>query len=254
MTRLEELTTGTRLSGLSGSRIDTVESVQWIGSHALRVIFRSADNQLAERLLYRDDEVQLELVESGPPWSFDGDGDLLRLVSEAYRIKLAWLFDPYVAITTSTIMPLPHQISAVYQEMLPRQPMRFLLADDPGAGKTIMAALLIKELMVRGDLKRCLIISPGSLTEQWQDELHDKFGLHFDLLTRDAINASRSANPFEAQDYLIARMDQLSRNDDLQDKFQQAEEWDLVIVDEAHRMSGHYFGNEVRLTKRYRLV
>lgn len=253
MTRLEELTTGTRLSGLSGSRIDTVESVQWIGSHALRVIFRSADNQLAERLLYRDGEVQLELVESGPPWSFDGDGDLLRLVSEAYRIKLAWLFDPYVAITTSTIMPLPHQISAVYQEMLPRQPMRFLLADDPGAGKTIMAALLIKELMVRGDLKRCLIISPGSLTEQWQDELHDKFGLHFDLLTRDAINASRSANPFEAQDYLIARMDQLSRNDDLQDKFQHAEEWDLVIVDEAHRMSGHYFGNEVRLTKRYRL-
>ena len=98
MTRLEELTTGTRLSGLSGSGIATVESVQWVGNQALRVIFRSADNQLAERLLYRDDEVQLELVESGPPWSFDGDGDLLRLVSEAYRIKLAWLFDPYVAI------------------------------------------------------------------------------------------------------------------------------------------------------------
>jgi len=115
MTRLEELTTGTRLSGLSGSGIVTVESVQWIGHHALRVIFRSADSQLGEHLLYRDDEVQLELVESGPPWSFDDDGDLLRLVSEAYRIKLDWLFDPYVAITTSTIMPLPHQISAVYQ-------------------------------------------------------------------------------------------------------------------------------------------
>ena len=115
MTCLEELTTGTRLSGLSGSGIVTVESVQWIGHHALRVIFRTADSQLGEHLLYRDDEVQLELVESGPPWSFDGDGDLLRLVSEAYRIKLDWLFDPYVAITTSTIMPLPHQISAVYQ-------------------------------------------------------------------------------------------------------------------------------------------
>ena len=115
MTRLEELTTGTRLSGLSGSGIVTVESVQWIGHHALRVIFRSAASQLGEHLLYRDDEVQLELEESGPPWSFDDDGDLLRLVSEAYRIKLDWLFDPYVAITTSTIMPLPHQISAVYQ-------------------------------------------------------------------------------------------------------------------------------------------
>ena len=115
MTRLEELTTGTRLSGLSGSGIVTVESVQWIGHHALRVIFRSTDSQLGEHLLYRDDEVQLELVESGPPWSFDDDGDLLRLVSEAYRIKLDWLFDPYVAITTSTIMPLLHQISVVYQ-------------------------------------------------------------------------------------------------------------------------------------------
>ena len=100
-------------------------------------------------------------------------------------------------------MPLPHQISAVYESMLPRQPLRFLLADDPGAGKTIMAGLLIKELMIRGDLKRCLIISPGSLTEQWQDELHDKFSLHFDLLTRDMIAASRTANPFEHKDRLI---------------------------------------------------
>ena len=115
MTRLEELTTGTRLSGLSSSGIVTVESVQWIDRHAQRVIFRSADSQLGEHLLYRDDEVQLELVESGSPWSFDDDGDLLRLVSESYCFKLDWLFDPYVAITTSTIMPLPHQISVVYQ-------------------------------------------------------------------------------------------------------------------------------------------
>jgi SNF2 family DNA or RNA helicase len=133
----------------------------------------------------------------GRPWSFDGDGDLLRLASEAYRINLAWLFDPYVAITTSIIEPLPHQISAVYEEMLPRQPMRFLLADDPGAGKTIMAGLLIKELKVRGDLERCLIISPGSLTDQWQDELAEKFGLNFEILTGDMIQAARTANPFE---------------------------------------------------------
>jgi SNF2 family DNA or RNA helicase len=133
----------------------------------------------------------------GRPWSFDGDGDLLRLASEAYRINLAWLFDPYVAITTSIIEPLPHQISAVYEEMLPRQPMRFLLADDPGAGKTIMAGLLIKELKVRGDLERCLIVSPGSLTDQWQDELAEKFGLNFEILTGDMIQAARTANPFE---------------------------------------------------------
>ncbi len=253
MVSLEDLSIGTRVKGLSGSDTATVEVVRWSGEQALTVIFRDASGQLGERILYRDDEPTLDLVKAGRPWSFDGDGELFRLVSEAYRINLAWLFDPYVAVTTSVIMPLPHQISAVYEEMLPRQPMRFLLADDPGAGKTIMAGLLIKELIVRGDLKRCLIISPGSLTEQWQDELLEKFGLNFDLLTRDMINAPRATNPFEHKDYLIARMDQLSRNEDLQEKFNQAPEWDLIIVDEAHRMSGHYFGNEIKLTRRYRL-
>ena len=253
MTSLDDLSTGTRVTGLGGQGVAVVKSVQWFGQQAIKVIFEDAEGRLRESLLYRDDESTLELVEAGRPWSFDGDGELLRLVSEAYRINLAWLFDPYVAITTSIIMPLPHQISAVYEEMLPRQPMRFLLADDPGAGKTIMAGLLIKELMVRGDLKRCLVISPGALTDQWQDELHEKFGLSFDLLTRDMIDAAQTANPFEHKDCLIARMDQLSRNEDLQDKFNRAPDWDLIIVDEAHRMSGSYYGNEVRLTKRYRL-
>ncbi|MDA2938965.1 SNF2-related protein, partial [Acidobacteria bacterium AH-259-A15] len=253
MARLEELSTGTRLSGLAASGVSTIESVQWIGQQALKVIFRDGAGQLAERLLYRDDEPSLELVEIGRPWSFDGDGDLLRLVSEAYRINLAWLFDPYVAITTSIIEPLPHQISAVYEEMLPRQPMRFLLADDAGSGKTIMAGLLIKELKIRGDLDRCLIISPGSLTDQWQDELWEKFGLNFEVLTTDMIKAVRTANPFEHKGYLIARMDQLARNEDLQEKLKAAPDWDLVICDEAHRMSGHFFGNEIKLTKRYQL-
>ncbi|MCD6498898.1 MAG: DUF3883 domain-containing protein [Deltaproteobacteria bacterium] len=253
MARLEEIHAGTRMTGLLPTGVATVESIQWIGQQALKVIFRGEGNQLGERLLYRDDEPTLDVVEAGRPWSFDGDGELLRLVSEAYRINLAWLFDPYVAITTSLIEPLPHQIAAVYDELLPRQPMRFLLADDPGAGKTIMAGLFIKELKLRGDLQRCLIISPGSLTDQWQDELWEKFGLDFDLLTRDMIVATRSGNPFEQSGYLIARMDQLARNEELQDKLTAAPEWDLVIVDEAHRMSGHFFGNEIKLTKRYKL-
>jgi superfamily II DNA or RNA helicase len=137
--------------------------------------------------------------------------------------------------------------------MLPRQPMRFLLADDPGAGKTIMAGLLIKELMIRGDLERCLIISPGSLTEQWQDELSEKFGLEFELLTRDMMAASRTSNPFEQKNLLIARLDQLSRNEDVQERLTAAPEWDLVVVDEAHRMSGHVFGDEIKYTQRYLL-
>src|SRR2546428_7648256 len=104
-------------------------------------------------------------------------GHPLRLVSEAYRIKLAYLFDPLLAVHTSLVDPLPHQIMAVYGEMLPRQPLRFLLADDPGAGKTIMAGLFIKELVARGDLKRAPIICPGSLAEQSQDQLNDKLQL-----------------------------------------------------------------------------
>ena len=118
---------------------------------------------MAEEILYRHDESRLEIVSKGRPWSFDGDGSLYRLVAEAHRIRLAHLFDPVLAVHTSLVDPLPHQITAVYEAMLPQQPLRFLLADDPGAGKTIMAGLLIKELIARGDLKRCLVVCPGSL-------------------------------------------------------------------------------------------
>ena len=130
-----------------------------------------------QELLYRDDEARLTVEQAGRAWSMDADGDLFRLVSEAKRISLAYLFDPFLAVQTSTLARCPHQIDAVYGEMLPRQPLRFLLADDPGAGKTIMAGLFSKELMIRGDVERCLVIAPGSLVEQWQDELWQKFGL-----------------------------------------------------------------------------
>src|SRR5579863_9975354 len=249
--KLEHLQKGVRIRGLAAEGIATVKSVEFHGSNAMEVIFADAKGALHSRIVTREDEPSLEGVEASRPWSFDGDGDVFRLVSEARRIQLAWLFDPYVAITSSTIEPLPHQISAVYEEMLPRQPMRFLLADDPGAGKTIMAGLLIKELMIRGDLERCLIISPGSLTEQWQDELGEKFGLEFDLLTRDMMTAARTSNPFESNNLLIARLDQLARNDDIQERLKAAPEWDLVVCDEAHRMSGHVFGDEIKYTKRY---
>jgi len=128
--------------------------------------------KVANELLYRHDEPRLEVVEQGRPWSFDGDGARFRLVSEAHRIRLAHLFDPVLAVHTSLVDPLPHQITAVYDAMLTRQPLRFLLADDPGAGKTIMAGLLMKELIARGDLQRCLVMCSGNLAEQWQDELH----------------------------------------------------------------------------------
>ena len=141
-------------------------------------------------------------------------------MSEAQRIRLAHLFDPVLAVHTSVVDPLPHQITAIYETMLPRQPLRFLLADDPGAGKTIMAGLLIKELIARGDLQRCLIVCPGSLAEQWQDELYRRFHLPFEILTNDKLEAARTGNGFLETHLVIARLDKLSRNEDVQQKLQ----------------------------------
>ena len=167
---------------------------------------------------------------------------------------MAGQFDPMLAVATSDLDPLPHQIQAVYGDLLGQaRPLRFLLADDPGAGKTIMAGLYIKELVLRGDAARVLIVVPGGLVDQWQDELHDKFGLRFEILTRDLIDATPpSENPFREHPRLLARMDQVSRSDVLLDQLRDTD-WDVVVVDEAHRMAAHYFGGELKTTRRYQL-
>ena len=159
-----------------------------------------------------------------------------------------------LAVHTSLVDPLPHQITAVYEAMLPRQPLRFLLADDPGAGKTIMAGLLIKELIARGDVRRCLIVCPGSLVEQWQDELSKRFHLPFEILTNDKLEAARSGNWFLENHLAIARLDKLSRNEDVQQKLSHPDcHYDLIICDEAHKLAATFFGGEVKYTKRYQL-
>jgi SNF2 family DNA or RNA helicase len=251
---LDDLQPNAAVRGIIPDSLVTVVSVQWYGSEALELTYKTPAGKVANELLYRHDEARLELVEQGRPWSFDGDGALFRLVSEAQRIRLAHLFDPVLAVHTSVVEPLPHQITAVYESMLPRQPLRFLLADDPGAGKTIMAGLLIKELVARGDLQRCLIVCPGSLAEQWQDELFRRFQLPFEILTNDKVEASRTGNWFVETNLVIARLDKLSRNEDIQQKLQAPDcRWDLIVCDEAHKMSATFFGGEVKYTKRYRL-
>lgn len=254
MATLEELTPGASLKGILPDALVTVVSVQWHGSEAIELTYKSSVGKVANELLFRADESRLELAEKGRPWSFDGDGALFRLVSEAQRIRLAHLFDPVLAVHTSNVEPLPHQITAVYEHMLPRQPLRFLLADDPGAGKTIMAGLLIKELMVRGDVQRCLIVCPGSLAEQWQDELYQRFNLPFEIVTNDNLEAARTGNLFVERPLLIARLDKLSRDEDVQQKLQAPDaRWDLVVCDEAHKLSATVFGGETKYTKRYNL-
>lgn len=252
MARLEDLSIGSAVNGLLSGEPITVVSTKWYGSSCMEVFYKTNQGTTGSQILYRDDEVSLTLLEKSLPWSFDVEGEKLRLVSEAYRIHLAHLFDPYLAVHTSAIEPLPHQISAVYEEMLPRLPLRYVLADDPGAGKTIMTGLLLKELIIRGDLKRCMIVSPGNLAEQWQDELFQKFHLRFEILTNDRLESAVTGNVFTEVNYCIVRLDKLSRNTDLQEKLK-VTDWDLIVCDEAHKMSATMWGGEVKYTKRYQL-
>ena len=251
MVRLEDIAQGQRLAGVIPGDSVRVLGVQRHGVDALEVTFSTSSGLLDQQMLFRSDETRVSPTDSGGR-PFDASAADFKLVAEAQRIKLAGLFDPMLAVATSDVQPLPHQIRAVYGELLPRTPLHFLLADDPGAGKTIMAGLYIKELMLRDDVKRCLIVAPGGLVEQWQDELFFKFGLRFDLLTNQLIDSQANHNVFEAGSLLIARMDQLSRNELLQAQLRESE-WDLVVVDEAHRMGAHYFGGKLEKTKRFQL-
>lgn len=245
------LTPGSFVSGLAASGPVQILAVEMHGTSAATVTWADPAGRPDRRVIYGDVLDSLQVVEAGRRWAFDADGSDFLLASEAQRMKLAYLFDPMLAVTSSAVQPLPHQIRAVYGEMLPKRPLRFLLADDPGAGKTIMAGLLIKELMLRGDLERCLVVAPGSLVAQWKEELDEKFGVDFSLLTRDLIDAVY--NPFEERNLWIARLDHLSRNPELADRAADID-WDLVVADEAHKMSARVWSGEVKKTKRYELA
>ena len=251
MIKLEDIVQGRRVRGIAGDQAVTVLATKWHGNFAMTVTYQTDMGGYDSVMLQRDDEAGLSIDRTGSI-GFDSDADEFKLASEAYRIHLAHLFDPYLAIRTSQIEPLPHQISAVYQEMLPKLPLRYVLADDPGAGKTVMAGLLIKEMLARSDLKRCLIVPPGNLVEQWQDELWRKFSLKFQIVTNDMLEAAVTRNAFEENDLCIARLDKLARNEDVQALLREVR-WDLVVVDEAHKMSATVFGGEAKYTKRYQL-
>ncbi len=254
MVKLEDIKPDDRLTGLEPSTDVTVLHVKPAGPDAVNVAYELPSGQVLKKTLFREDEEKLSEASGGSRFTFKAPAADFKLAAEATRIHLAHLFDPMMAIHTSNVDPLPHQISAVYESMLPRQPLRFVLADDPGAGKTIMAGLYIRELMLRSDLERCLVVCPGSLVEQWQAELSDKFGLPFEILTRAMVESTQTGNPFRERNLLIARLDQLTRNDDWREKLQADDaQWDLVIFDEAHKLSAQYWGRELKTTKRYQL-
>ncbi|WP_270668496.1 MULTISPECIES: helicase-related protein [unclassified Aeromonas] len=252
MLKLEEIKKDAQVRGIVEGQVVRVVTVEQVGENALTVYYKDSKGVLAERMLFRSDEMVLELATVGRPWAFDAEGGNFKLGLEAYRISQAALFDPMMAVNMANVDPLPHQISAVYESMLPKQPLRYVLADDPGAGKTIMAGLFISELLLRADARRIMVVSPGSLTEQWQDELFEKFGLQFEIFSKEKQEQCATGNFFTETDRLICRLDQLSRSEELQEKLRNTD-WDLIIVDEAHKLSANYFGNKINKTKRFAL-
>ncbi|MDR1824471.1 MAG: DEAD/DEAH box helicase, partial [Bifidobacteriaceae bacterium] len=226
-------------------------SVEPLDEGVAQVAFRDEEGRLAEQYVSAEQAAALTILTGSGP-AFDGDANQFRLVAEALRIKYAALYDPMVAVNSSDVEPLPHQIRAVYSHLLPQVPLRYLLADDPGAGKTIMAGLYLKELMLRSDCERAIIVAPGGLVEQWREELASKFDLRFEVFSRYMVDDAAGRNVFAEHPYLIARMDQLSRDEDLQEQLRDVS-WDVAVVDEAHRMSAHYWGQEFKETKRFQL-
>src|SRR5216683_1421624 len=183
-----------------------------------------------------------------PRLTFDGDGPLLRLGIQAYSLGIAYEFDPYFGLSISRVDPLPHQLEAVYDYLLKLARVRFLLADDAGAGKTIMAGLLIKELKLRGMCERILIVAPANLAFQWQRELKEKFDEKFFVIKGDDIRDQFGVNQWLEQKQLITSLD-LAKRTEILPGLRQVH-WDLIIVDEAHRMS---WSPPARKTARYAL-
>lgn len=190
-----------------------------------------------------------QLVISAEQEPFDGDARLFRLGIEAHRLGLAYVYDPYFALSIARVDPLPHQLEAVYGYFLRLPRIRFLLADDPGAGKTIMAGLLLKELKARGLARRVLIVCPANLTFQWQRELTDKFREKFDVIRGDVLRANYGQNPWQERDQVITSVSWVSIVEDARESLLRSR-WDLVIVDEAHKMSAR---SEDHKTYAYRL-
>jgi superfamily II DNA or RNA helicase len=193
-------------------------------------------NLVHSPVLTSDQLAQLEATPENEP--FDGDPGRFRIGVEALRLGLAYEYDPYFSLSIARVDPLPHQLEAVYDYFLAMPRIRFLLADDPGAGKTIMAGLLLKELKIRGLVKRTLIITPASLSFQWQREMKEKFREQFEVIRSDVLRANYGMNPWQERNQVITSISWVSRIEDAKESLLRSR-WDLIIVDEAHKMAAY---------------
>lgn len=238
-----------RVHGLVHGSVAEIISVTYIGTRAL-IRFRDDFGLDSTRTLGARELANVRPVD-GAALTLAASHDDFWLAIEALRLRFAHLLNPLLAVASSNLEPLPHQVQAVYDYLLREHPLRFLLADDPGAGKTIMAGLFIKETLARGWVQRCLIVVPGSLAEQWKEELEEKFGLAFEIFDTSMVNGvPPNTNPLESHPFLIARLDQFARNQSLVDVIARSP-YDLAIFDEAHKLSARAWGSRIVKSRRF---
>jgi len=224
------------------------------GYYLLEVVLDDGNHTYKPLRISAEQLAQVTLIASTALERASAAEDLFFFL-EAHRLRLAYQFDPQLAVSVSQVDPLPHQIEAVYHYVLKTPRVRFLIADDPGAGKTIMAGLIVKELQYRRLARRILIVAPGHLKYQWQREMKERFGMPFTIVDRAVLNASWAANVWEEHDDCIASIDFL-KQDVVRDSLRSVR-WDLVIVDEAHKLSAYVYESKtqrkVEKTQRYRV-
>ena len=243
---------------LKGQRIEApywpepveVLDVRPVGA-SFEVIVELLDSGQVSKQVLDSNALQALLGKVDAKAPFSANPELFLLGVEAHRIKLGYTFDPYFAVWASRVDPLPHQLEAVYGVLLKRPKVRFLLADDPGAGKTIMAGLFLKELKYRGVLKRVLVVTPANLTDQWRRELKEKFNETFVVANRETTRAYFGESFWEKHDRVITSLDFAKREPYIDEL--RSVSWDLIIVDEAHKLSATRYGREIKRSQRYRL-
>jgi superfamily II DNA or RNA helicase len=247
MSREAPIREGHVLTGMLFDEPMRVETVRPSGTSAWEAGLVGQHSEQFRRVVLGSDEIA-RLTIADAAFSYDGDGRLLRLGLQAYALGIAYEFDPYFGLSISRVDPLPHQLEAVYEYLLKLPSVRFLLADDAGAGKTVMAGLLVRELKLRGLIERVLVVCPANLTFQWQRELKEKFDDTFIVFKGSDLRDQFGVNQWLQQKQIITSLD-LAKRDDILPGLRQVH-WDLVIVDEAHRMSAR---DETHKSQRYRL-
>ena len=239
---------GSIVAGLVPTESVEITKIQALGSKYSLSYTGVNTRRAGSKIVTREQAESLEILTADGEFNFKGDPERFVLFAEAERIKSAYQFDPLFAINCSVVDPLPHQVEAVYKYLLPQPKIRFLLADDTGAGKTIMTGLLLKELMMRDDIERVLIITPGGLTKQWQeDELGVKFNIPFKLVNRSVFSSEPTV--FQNSNRVVASIDFVCRDDIL--NVLSKTSWDMVIFDEAHKLSAYEYGQKIYKSKRY---